>query len=71
MVIYLNKTQTCWSNLCNWLNILCFYRAFDVEMLFIAQDLGIPIGEVAVTWTEIEGKFLFKFKINNSISCDI
>jgi len=29
--------------------------AFDVEILFIAQKLKIPIGEVAVNWTEIEG----------------
>lgn len=32
-----------------------FHRAFDVEMLYIAQTLKIPIGEVAVTWTEIDG----------------
>lgn len=31
------------------------YRAFDVEMLYIAQTLGIPIAEVAVNWQEIEG----------------
>ena len=24
-------------------------------MLYIAQQLGVPIAEVAVTWTEIEG----------------
>ncbi|KAB7506205.1 Dolichyl-phosphate beta-glucosyltransferase [Armadillidium nasatum] len=29
--------------------------AFDVEMLFIAQSLDIPIDEVPVNWTEIEG----------------
>ncbi|XP_061658901.1 dolichyl-phosphate beta-glucosyltransferase isoform X2 [Syngnathoides biaculeatus] len=29
--------------------------AFDVELLFIAQCLKIPIAEVAVNWTEIEG----------------
>lgn len=29
--------------------------AFDVEMLFLAQSLGIPIDEVAVEWNEIEG----------------
>ncbi|KAF2355298.1 Glycosyltransferase 2-like [Trinorchestia longiramus] len=29
--------------------------AFDVEMLVIAQKLGIPISEVAVCWTEIDG----------------
>lgn len=35
--------------------IFCF-RAFDVELLYIAQCLQIPIAEVAVNWTEIEGK---------------
>ncbi|KAK7085801.1 dolichyl-phosphate beta-glucosyltransferase [Halocaridina rubra] len=29
--------------------------AFDVEMLYLAQTLGIPISEVAVEWNEIEG----------------
>ncbi|KAG5874035.1 hypothetical protein JTB14_007997 [Gonioctena quinquepunctata] len=29
--------------------------AFDVEMLYIAQTLNIPISEVAVKWTEIDG----------------
>lgn len=30
-------------------------RAFDVELLYIAQQLNIPIAEVAVNWQEIEG----------------
>nr|CAI5842786.1 unnamed protein product [Callosobruchus analis] len=29
--------------------------AFDVELLYIAQHLRIPIAEVAVNWTEIDG----------------
>ncbi|XP_070552271.1 dolichyl-phosphate beta-glucosyltransferase-like [Ptychodera flava] len=29
--------------------------AFDVELLYIAQRLRIPIAEVAVNWTEIDG----------------
>ncbi|XP_065059276.1 dolichyl-phosphate beta-glucosyltransferase-like [Rhopilema esculentum] len=29
--------------------------AFDVELLYIAQCLGIPIAEVAVNWQEIDG----------------
>ncbi|PSN49390.1 Dolichyl-phosphate beta-glucosyltransferase [Blattella germanica] len=32
--------------------------AFDVELLYIAQKLKIPISEVAVNWTEIEGSKL-------------
>ncbi|NXW36412.1 ALG5 glucosyltransferase, partial [Phaetusa simplex] len=35
--------------------------AFDVELLYIAQHLGIPIAEVAVNWTEIEGSKLVPF----------
>ncbi|OXB73896.1 UNVERIFIED_CONTAM: hypothetical protein H355_003990 [Colinus virginianus] len=31
--------------------------AFDVELLYIAQHLRIPIAEVAVNWTEIEEQF--------------
>lgn len=33
-------------------------RAFDVELLYIAQQLGIPVREVAVNWQEIEGEAL-------------
>lgn len=29
--------------------------AFDVDMLFLAQYFHIPVGEVAINWTEIEG----------------
>lgn len=32
----------------------CF-RAFDVELLYIAQKLNIPIAEIPIRWTEIEG----------------
>ncbi|XP_017780287.1 PREDICTED: dolichyl-phosphate beta-glucosyltransferase [Nicrophorus vespilloides] len=35
--------------------------AFDVEMLFIAQKLKIPITEVAVNWTEIDGSKVTPF----------
>ena len=31
-------------------------RAFDVDVLHIAQYYKMPIGEVAVNWTEIDGK---------------
>ena len=36
-----------------------FLRAFDVELIYIAEYLNIPTGEVAVRWTEIEGSFCF------------
>ncbi|XP_045572233.1 LOW QUALITY PROTEIN: dolichyl-phosphate beta-glucosyltransferase-like [Salmo salar] len=32
--------------------------AFDVELLYIAQRFNIPIAEVAVNWTEVEGSKL-------------
>jgi len=32
--------------------------AFDVELLWLAQQLGMPVTEVAVTWKEIEGSHL-------------
>ncbi|XP_077447624.1 dolichyl-phosphate beta-glucosyltransferase [Stigmatopora argus] len=35
--------------------------AFDVELLYIAQSLEIPVAEVAVNWTEIEGSKLVPF----------
>jgi hypothetical protein len=31
------------------------FRAFDVELLYIAQRLNIPITEMAVNWQEIDG----------------
>ncbi|RZC32721.1 dolichyl-phosphate beta-glucosyltransferase [Asbolus verrucosus] len=35
--------------------------AFDVELLYIAQTLNIPVAEIAVNWTEIEGSKLTPF----------
>ncbi|XP_077596182.1 dolichyl-phosphate beta-glucosyltransferase [Stigmatopora nigra] len=35
--------------------------AFDVELLYMAQSLDIPVAEVAVNWTEIEGSKLVPF----------
>lgn len=35
--------------------------AFDVEMLYIAQYFNIPITEVSVDWTEIEGSKIVPF----------
>lgn len=35
--------------------------AFDVEMLYIAQTLKLPITEVAVYWTEIDGSKIIPF----------
>ena len=44
-------------------------RAFDVELLYIAEALRIPIDEVAVYWTEIEGMTVF-FKLNLTLFLD-
>lgn len=35
--------------------------AFDVELLYIAQQLNMPISEIAVNWQEIEGSHLVPF----------
>jgi len=35
--------------------------AFDVELLYIAQQLGMPMKEVAVNWEEIEGSKMVPF----------
>lgn len=35
--------------------------AFDVEMLYIAESLKMPIAEVGVNWMEIEGSKLTPF----------
>lgn len=40
---------------------LSYHRAFDVELLYIAQRFKIPIAEVAVNWTEIEGRFFVEY----------
>lgn len=40
---------------------LSCHRAFDVELLYIAQCFKIPIAEVAVNWTEIEGRFFMEY----------
>ena len=38
-------------------NLNC--RAFDVEMLYIAQQLGMTIKEVPVNWQEIDGTSVY------------
>lgn len=38
-----------------FLNLHVERWAFDAELLYIAESLKIPIGEVAVYWTEIDG----------------
>ncbi|XP_057331406.1 dolichyl-phosphate beta-glucosyltransferase [Microplitis mediator] len=45
--------------------------AFDVEMLYIAQTLNIPITEIAVNWTEIEGSKIVPFWSWLEMGCDL
>lgn len=40
-----------------------FLRAFDVELLCLAEKLNIPIKEVAVNWQEIEGNYEILFTL--------
>ncbi len=40
-----------------------------MELLYIAQALKIPIAEVAVNWTEIEGLIYLIFKIYIPLLC--
>jgi hypothetical protein len=44
------------------------YRAFDAELLYIAQRLNIPISEVAVNWTEIEGNYIKQLQMEQEDS---
>ena len=38
--------------------------AFDIELIHLAQIHGIPLSEVAVRWTEIEGSKLIRNKVD-------
>ena len=46
--------------------MLCF-RAFDVELLYIAQQLKMPMKEVAVNWQEIEGNYIYQQSLCNVV----
>lgn len=48
---------------CVFNNIIFCFRAFDVELLYIAQFFKIPIAEIAVNWTEIEGESIVHFTL--------
>jgi dolichyl-phosphate beta-glucosyltransferase len=45
--------------------------AFDVELLFLAQQMGIPIEEVPVNWTEIAGSTLNPLTASLQMAKDI
>jgi len=38
--------------------------AFDIEIIFVAEALGVPIAEEAVTWREIPGSKLIQSKLD-------
>lgn len=42
------------------------FRAFDVDMLYLAQRFKIPIGEVAISWQEIEGMILLSENVKRA-----
>ena len=41
------------------------FRAFDVDMLYLAQYFNIPIAEVAINWQEIEGMTYYDKNMEN------
>merc|ERR1712130_85610 len=45
--------------------------AFDVEVLYIAQRKGIPVGEEIVQWAEIDGSHLSVFSASIQMAKDI
>ncbi|XP_063823151.1 dolichyl-phosphate beta-glucosyltransferase [Ostrinia nubilalis] len=45
--------------------------AFDVELLYIAQQLNIPITEIPVRWTEIEGSKVTPVLSWIQMGCDL
>ena len=38
--------------------------SFDIELILLAEKFGIPISEVGVAWTEIEGSKLIQSKVD-------
>jgi len=48
-----------------------YLRAFDVELLYIAEKLNIPIVEVDVNWQEIPGSKLDPFTASLQMGIDI
>ena len=38
--------------------------SFDIEIIFLAEQLGIPIAEVAVNWHEVAGSKLIQSKLD-------
>jgi len=45
--------------------------AFDVELLYLAERFKIPISEVAVNWTEIDGSKLSPFEATVQMARDL
>jgi len=45
--------------------------AFDVELIYVAQCLGIPVSEIAVNWTEIDGSKLTPFAASIQMGKDL
>jgi dolichyl-phosphate beta-glucosyltransferase len=45
-------------------NLHLYRWAFDIELIYQAEALGIPMREVAVNWREVEGSKLIRRKID-------
>jgi len=45
--------------------------AFDVELLYLAQNMGIPLVEVEVNWTEVPGSTLTPFAASVQMGKDL
>ena len=45
-------------------NLHLFRWAFDIELIFLAEGLGIPVFEVAVQWHEVAGSKLIQTKLD-------
>lgn len=45
-------------------NLHLYRWAFDIEVIYQAEALGVPMKEVAVNWTEVEGSKLITRKLD-------
>jgi len=67
MYCYATKRTHLYPN-CLWISLLVLCamasRAFDVELLHIAEHFSIPVSEVAVNWHEIPGTYIYIFTMD-------
>jgi dolichyl-phosphate beta-glucosyltransferase len=46
-------------------NLHLFGWAFDIELIYMAEKLRIPIVEIPVTWREVDGSKLIRNKLDS------